>query len=141
MHTTRQAISFLMKLIADRVSTLFSLRAEVPLTAAQSRVVMYLEACGGGPLSQKEIEQYLNVTHTTAKGLLQRLEEKGFVRTAFDSKDGRVKNAYLTEAARKCRDELMDHIRALTDQMMQGISAEEETQLFELLRRVYGNIK
>ena len=141
MHTTRQAISFLMKLIADRVSTLFSLRAEVPLTAAQSRVVMYLEACGGGPLSQKEIEQYLNVTHTTAKGLLQRLEEKGFVRTAFDSKDGRVKNAYPTEAARKCRDELMDHIRALTDQMMQGISAEEETQLFELLRRVYGNIK
>ena len=141
MHTTRQAISFLMKLIADRVSTLFSLRAEVPLTAAQSRVVMYLEACGGGPLSQKEIEQYLNVTHTTAKGLLQRLEEKGYVRTAFDSKDGRVKNAYLTEAARKCRDELMDHIRALTDQMMQGISAEEETQLFELLRRVYGNIK
>lgn len=141
MHTTRQAISFLMKLIADRVSTLFSLRAEVPLTAAQSRVVMYLEACGGGPLSQKEIEQYLNVTHTTAKGLLQRLEEKGFVRTAFDSKDGRVKNAYLTEQARKCRDELMEHIRALTDQMMQGISAEEETQLFELLRRVYGNIK
>ncbi|MBR1996831.1 MAG: winged helix-turn-helix transcriptional regulator [Akkermansia sp.] len=141
MHTTRQAISFLMKLIADRVSTLFSLRAEVPLTAAQSRVVMYLEACGGGPLSQKEIEQYLNVTHTTAKGLLQRLEEKGFVRTAFDSKDGRVKNAYLTEAARKCRDELMGHIRALTDQMMQGISAEEETHLFELLRRVYGNIK
>ena len=102
---------------------------------------MYLEACGGGPLSQKEIEQYLNVTHTTAKGLLQRLEEKGFVRTAFDSKDGRVKNAYLTEQARKCRDELMDHICALTDQMMQGISAEEETQLFELLRRVYGNIK
>ncbi|MBR3945017.1 MAG: winged helix-turn-helix transcriptional regulator, partial [Akkermansia sp.] len=121
--------------------TLFSLRAEVPLTAAQSRVVMYLEACGGGPLSQKEIEQYLNVTHTTAKGLLQRLEEKGFVRTAFDSKDGRVKNAYLTEQARKCRDELMGHIRALTDQMMQGISAEEETHLFELLRRVYGNIK
>lgn len=130
-----------MKLIADRVSTLFSLRAEVPLTAAQSRVVMYLEACGGGPLSQKEIEQYLNVTHTTAKGLLQRLEEKGFVRTAFDSKDGRVKNVYLTEQARKCRDELMDHIRALTDQMMQGISVEEETHLFELLRRVYGNIK
>ncbi|MBR4310318.1 MAG: hypothetical protein IKT79_04745, partial [Akkermansia sp.] len=63
----RQAISFLMKLITDRVSTLFSLRAEIPLTAAQSRVVMYLEACGGGPVSQRDIEQYLNVSHTTAK--------------------------------------------------------------------------
>lgn len=137
----REAISFLMKLIADRVSTLFSLRADVPLTAAQSRVVMYLEAQRGGPVPQRDIEQYLNVSHTTAKGLLQRLEEKGFVRTAFDSTDGRVKNVYLTGVAHRCRDELAEHIRALTDQMMQGISSEEENQLFELLRRVYVNIK
>ena len=61
---TRQAISFLMKLITDRVSTLFSLRADFPVTAAQGRVLMYLEARGGGPVSQKELEQYLNVTHT-----------------------------------------------------------------------------
>jgi len=141
MHTTRQAISFLMKLIADRVSTLFRLRIEAPLTAAQSRVVMYLEACGGGPLSQKEIEQYLNVTHTTAKGLLQRLEEKGFVRTAFDNHDKRVKNVYLTDLSNRYRDELIDHINVLTGRMMQGISPEDETRLFELLRRIYSNIK
>lgn len=130
-----------MKLIADRVSTLFLQRADVPLTAAQSRVIMYLEACGGGPLSQREIEQYLNVSHTTAKGLLQRLEEKDFVRTAFDSADGRVKNVYLTAKAHQCRDELKQHIDALTGQMMQGISAAEETELFNLLRRIYANIK
>ncbi len=141
MMQNRQAISFLMKLIADRVSTLFLQRVDVPLTAAQSRVVMYLEACGGGPLSQREIEQYLNVSHTTAKGLLQRLEEKGFVRTAFDSADGRVKNVYLTHKAHQCRDELKQHIDALTGQMMQGITAAEEAELFELLRRIYGNIK
>ena len=137
----RQAISFLMKLIADRVSTLFLQRVDVPLTAAQSRVVMYLEACGGGPLSQREIEQYLNVSHTTAKGLLQRLEEKGFVRTAFDSDDGRVKNVYLTDKAYQCRDELKQHINAMTGQMMQGISEQEEAVLFDLLRRVYVNVK
>ena len=140
MHT-RQAISFLMKLIADRASTLFSLRTDVPLTAAQSRVVMYMEACGGGPLSQHDLEQYLNVSHTTAKGLLKRLEEKGYVRTAFDNPDRRVKNAYLTDKARQCRVELAEHIQALTDTMMQGISPQEEEQLFELLRRVYRNIK
>lgn len=138
---TRQAISFLMKLITDRVSTLFSLRADFPVTAAQGRVLMYLEARGGGPVSQKELEQYLNVTHTTAKGLLQRLEEKGFVHTAFDSSDGRVKNAYVTEKARLCRDELSEHIAAITGQMTQGFSPAEEQQLFELLRRVYLNIK
>lgn len=140
MHN-RQAISFLMKLIADRVSTLFLQRTDVPLTAAQTRVVMYLEACGGGPLSQREIEHYLNVSHTTAKGLLQRLEEKGYVRTAFDSDDKRVKNVYLTDKARAAREELLEHIKWLTDSMMQGISKDEEMQLFELLRRVYLNVK
>lgn len=138
---TRQAISFLIKLITDRVETLFSLRAEIPVTAAQSRVLMYLEACGGGPVSQKELEQYLNVTHTTAKGLLQRLEEKGFVRTAFDSRDGRVKNAYITDKSRQCRDELAEHISDITGQMVAGLDAQEQGQLFELLRRVYRNIK
>lgn len=137
----RQAISFLMKLIADRVSTLFSLRAEVPVTAAQGRLLMYLEARGGGPVSQRDIEQYLNVSHTTAKGLLQRLEEKGFVRTAFDDSDGRVKNAYITERARESRDALSQHIDSITAQMMDGMSEAEEQQLFDLLRRVYGNIK
>lgn len=138
---TEQAISFLMKLIADRVSTLFSLRADVPVTAAQGRVLMYLEAGGGGPVSQRSIEQYLNVSHTTAKGLLQRLEEKGFVRTAFDSSDGRVKNAYVTEKARLCRESLSQHIESITSQMVEGISPEERQMLYELLCRVYHNIK
>ena len=136
-----QAISFLMKLIADRVSTLFSLRADMPVTAAQGRLLMYLEACGGGPVSQRSIEQYLNVSHTTAKGLLQRLEEKGFVRTAFDSEDGRVKNAYVTEKAQMCRESLSQHIDSITSRMMEGISPEESQALLDMLCRVYRNIK
>lgn len=136
-----QAISFLMKLIADRVSTLFSLRTDMPVTAAQGRLLMYLEACGGGPVSQRSIEQYLNVSHTTAKGLLQRLEEKGFVRTAFDSEDGRVKNAYVTEKAQMCRESLSQHIDFITSRMMEGISPEESQALLDLLCRVYRNIK
>lgn len=136
-----QAISFLMKLIADRVSTLFSLRADMPVTAAQGRLLMYLEACGGGPVSQRSIEQYLNVSHTTAKGLLQRLEEKGFVRTAFDSEDGRVKNAYVTEKAQMCRESLSQHIDFITSRMMEGISPEESQALLDMLCRVYRNIK
>lgn len=130
-----------MKLITDRAATLFAQRVDVPVTSAQSRVMMYLEACGGGPVSQKELETYLNVTHTTAKGLLQRLEEKGYVRTAFDSPDGRVKNAYITEKARSCREGLEEHVCDITGQMMQGLSEEEETQLVDLLKRIYHNVK
>ena len=79
---TGHSIGFMMKMITDRMSSLFAPRMQSALTAPQCRVLMYLEACGGGPVSQRDLGKYLGVSHTTVKGLLQRLEEKGFVRIA-----------------------------------------------------------
>ena len=131
----------MMKLITDRVTTLYTLQEELPVTAAQCRVLAYLHACGGGPVSQKALERHLGVSHTTAKGLLQRLEEKGFVRTAFDSEDGRVKNAYLTAHSEQFREKLMQNTRDLQDRILDGLSGEERGQLVTLLERIYDNIK
>ncbi len=141
MNTKAHSISFLMKLITDRATTLFTMQEELPITVAQCRVLMYLEACGGGPISQKELERHLGVTHTTAKGLLQRLEEKDFVRTAFDSSDGRVKNAYLTEKSGRFRDQMLRNTEALRQRMLNGVSDEEIDVLVDLLERIYHNIK
>ena len=131
----------MMKLITDRVTTLYALQEELPLTAAQCRVLAYLQACGGGPVSQKAFERHLGVTHTTVKGLLQRLEEKGFVRTAFDCEDGRVKNAYLTEKAEAFREKMMRNTRNLQERILDGITPSEREQLAQLLGRIYDNIK
>lgn len=133
-------VIYLLKLITDRATVLFSEHVEIPLTSAQTRVLMYLERCSGGPVSQKELEQYLHVSHTTAKGLLQRLEEKGYVRTAFDSEDGRVKNAYLTEKSRQQRELLSGSVKALQEQMLSGLSEEERSELRRLLLAVFSNI-
>lgn len=136
-----ESISFLMKMITDRVTTLFRARAEMPLTAAQCRVVMYLESREGGPVSQREIEHFLGVTHTTARGLLRRLEEKDFVRTAFDDADRRVKNAYLTEKSREVHEALGHYADQLHEQLLRGISAGERKRLGKLLEQIYHNIR
>lgn len=141
LREREESISFLMKIITDRTTTLFRARAEVPLTSAQCRVIMYLESRDGGPVSQREIERFLGVTHTTAKGLLQRLEEKGFVRTAFDDADRRVKNAYLTDRSREVHDALSRHAHELQEQMLKGIPAAMRKQLEDLLKKIYSNIK
>ena len=97
---------FLMKMVSDRADTIFAQRVgKLRVTAPQCRLLMYLDSQGGEPVSQRELEHYLGVSHTTVKGLLQRLEEKGYVRTAFDSADKRVKHAYLTEAFRRLQAE------------------------------------
>lgn len=137
---TGHSIGFMMKMITDRMSSLFAPRMQSALTAPQCRVLMYLEACGGGPVSQRDLGKYLGVSHTTVKGLLQRLEEKGFVRIAHDDADARVKNAYLTAKSAQMKNDMEQNVNDLHELMLQGISREERQQLAQILHKMYTNI-
>lgn len=137
---SEHTIPFLMKLITDRASTLFAARTDCPVTAAQGRVVMYLKKHEGRVVSQRELEKYLGVSHATVKGLLQRLEEKGYVRTAFDAKDGRVKNVYLTDASARYKERVRELLEELDARMMQGLSTDEQKELTRMLEKIYNNI-
>ena len=132
---------FLMKMIVDRAETLFTQLEGAPgITPAQCRVLLYLESRQGEPVPQRDIERHMCVSHTTVKGLLQRLEEKGLVRTAFDSEDGRVKNAYLTAYYHKRHAAAQGAISRLEACMLSGFSAAEKKQLTCMLKRVFDNI-
>ena len=131
---------FLMKMVSDRADTIFAQRVgKLRVTAAQCRLLMYLDSRGGEAVSQRELEHYLGVSHTTVKGLLQRLEEKGYVRTAFDSEDKRVKHAYLTEAFRRLQAETRQSLQDFEETLTAGFSAEETDQLRSMLERIYQN--
>lgn len=132
---------FIMKMVADRAEALFAQRVGgLQVTAPQCRVLMYLEARGGAGVSQRELEHYLGVSHTTVKGLLQRLEDKGYVRTAFDSaEDGRVKHAYLTEEFLRLREDTRHALEAFESQLVAGFSEAEMQVLRQMLERIYQN--
>ena len=131
---------FIMKMVSDRTDSLFMQRVgTLRVTAPQCRVLMYLESRNGAPVSQRELEQYLGVSHTTVKGLLQRLEEKGYVRTAFDDADGRVKHAYLTAEFRRRQAEAQQAMQEFEEQLVAGFSPAEVEQLRQLLERIYQN--
>ena len=140
MEESQHSISFMMKMITDRVSSLFAPLMASVLTAPQCRVLMYLETRGGGPVSQRDIGRHLGVSHTTAKGLLQRLEEKGFVRTAHDDADARVKNAYLTTKSAKMKSDMEQSIAEVHEMLLQGVSKEEQAMLARVLNKMYSNI-
>lgn len=135
-------ISFLMKMITDRVDTMMTRRLAMELvTASQGRVLAYLTSRGGEVVSQKDIEQYLGVSHTTAKGIVQRLEQKGWVVTAFDNEDGRVKNVYLTDKSRSIHEAIDCQIKVIEDSLLNGVPAEDRQVLRRSLKRMYDNIK
>ncbi len=136
-------ILFTMKMVVDRAEVLFNAMADAGVelpTPAQSRVLMYLKSRRGGPVSQRELEHYIGVSHTTAKGLVQRLEEKGYVRTAFDSEDGRVKHIYLAEYTARLHEAVSRQRERVEALMLAGLSDEERAELGRLMQRVFHNI-
>ena len=131
---------FAMKVVTDRAEAVFNERVgALRITAPQCQLLMYLDSRDGAPVSQRELEQHLGVSHTTVKGLLQRLEEKGYVRTAFDSSDRRVKHAYLTEEFYRMHAQAREAMRGFEEQLMSGFSAAETEQLRCMLERIYHN--
>lgn len=135
------SIPFLMRLITDRMSTLFAEMADCPITAAQARVLMYMKRQGKRPVTQRELEKYMGVSHSTVKGLVQRLEDKGYVRTAFNSSDGRVKNVYLTGMALQYRERMREQIEELDARLLRGLSEQETQELTRVLEHIYSNIR
>lgn len=135
-------ISYMMKMIADRADTLFhEVMGPIPVTAPQCRLLMYLDSREGTPVSQRELEHYLGVSHTTVKGLLSRLEEKGYVRTAFDdAADARVKHAYLTEKYHRSHADARAVIDRFEAEIVRGLSEEEQATMKKLLARIYENV-
>jgi DNA-binding MarR family transcriptional regulator len=131
---------FAMKMVTDRADAVFAeCVGTLRVTAPQCRLLMYLDSRNGEAVSQRELEHYLGVSHTTVKGLLKRLEEKGYVRTAFDSEDGRVKHAYLTGDFYRMQAQAKGALQDFETQLVAGFSADELETLRDMLERIYQN--
>ena len=136
-----QNSGFLIKVISDRMKALGDndLR-EHDLTFSQTQVLAAIEH-EGGTVAQKEIEKILDVSHPTIVGLINRLQDKGFVTCETDETDRRSKIVTLTPKAVS----LGRMMREKRDQsergMLEGFSDEEIEQLNVLLRKLYGNME
>ncbi len=133
---------FLMKMIVDRAEALFTQQGKEPqLTAPQCRLLLCLEAQEGGKATQRDLQRLLELSHTTVTGLLQRLEAKGYVRTAFDDKrDGRVKSVYLTPEFRERHQATRETMRIFEQQIFSSLTEKEREDLQHLLGKIHRGI-
>lgn len=136
-------LSLLLKMITDRVDALITRELAIQgITAAQGRVLAFMVARGGQRVTQKDIERHLGVSHTTAKGLVERLERKGMLTAAFDNEDdGRLKSVYMTDKSRAIHRDIARRIDAIENTLLGGLSPEERAQLMRFTERLYANIQ
>ena len=121
-------IGVLLKLITDRMKNDADADfKKYDLTFTQSRVLVYLN--GRSETTQKELEDYLCVSHPTIVGIISRMERNGYVRCWFDPQDKRNKMIALTEKAITQGKEM----ERMTEQREQDlVSALTEKQIADL---------
>lgn len=109
------------------------------LTLTQSRVLAFLNS-RGSIATQKEIEEFLEVSHPTVVGIVSRMEQNGHVTTWMDPENRRNKMVQLTEQARMIGTDMDSMINAQEEMILKGLTPEQIEELKNMLLVIYKNL-
>ncbi|MGN1445119.1 MAG: MarR family winged helix-turn-helix transcriptional regulator [Eubacteriales bacterium] len=134
-------VGYFIKNINDRLKV----RADADLqryhlTLAQSRVLAFLNS-QGGITTQKEIENFLEVSHPTVVGIVSRMEQNGHVVCRLDEKDKRNKLVQLTEKAKAITVDMESDVRRNEEHMLASLSEDDIKHLKKMLAVIYNNLE
>ncbi|MDO4289238.1 MAG: MarR family transcriptional regulator [Eubacterium sp.] len=134
-------ISPLVKILSDaivsRVNRDFK---QFNLTMQQMKILFFLIEREEAVVTQKEIQGYMKLTHTTVISILKAMEAKGFVKTGVLPEDKRVKTVCLTGPDEGIVKVLFRKKREIEDCLLRGFTQEERQNLEYYLEKMYQNI-
>lgn len=110
------------------------------LTCSQARVLSFLLNRQDKVTIQKDVEDFFEIRHSTAIGILQRMEAKGFIVSRVDPDDKRQRIITVTDSAYELAKGIENHRLDFEKRMAVNMTAEEMAELKRLLYKVYKNI-
>lgn len=137
----RQAVGFLFKQINNVYEKDINNQLKgLGITSSQCEVLDYLFHCDKEEVNQKDIEKALNLKNPTVTGILQRLDEKGFILIVPNGRDRRKKNVHLTEKAYDIQKRMELDRRKIDRNLTIGMTKREIQALQKMLNRVLYNV-
>lgn len=136
----KKKTGYLLKIITDVLAREANhMLKEQDLTWSQSRLIGFLQR-NGGECTQKEIENFLEVSHPTVVGIVSRMEQNGFVTCRIDDSDRRNKLVKLTDRSVEVGKSMLRSLKEQEKATFEGFTDEERRQLDEYLLRIYDNL-
>lgn len=127
--------AFLLAQIGAHAAAQFAQRlVPLGLTPADAGILRILRASAG--LSQQELSVRLDVHPSRIVGLLDKLENGGFIERRRDGEDRRLYSLHLTKAGVELLEKIGLLAREHQEAMSAGLNRDENDQLTELLRQV-----
>jgi DNA-binding MarR family transcriptional regulator len=107
------------------------------LTDAQFNVLMLLKyQSNGGEINQTILGNMLLVNRSNVTGLIDRLEQAGWVKRTADSSDRRVNQVKLTSDGEHVLERAEKAYSVRVNEIMASLSSEEDIHLCSMLERV-----
>lgn len=111
------------------------------LTVTQGRILGFLHKRQGKTVTQKDVEQYMGVSHATVSGVIRRLERNGFILVETDENDRRAKKLSVTEKELEVYERAQKTRQKLEKKMCCGMSDAEKKKFLLTLKCIYANIQ
>ena len=109
---------------------------EYNLTLSQVEILRYLNMHRNEEVHQKDIEKFFHISNPTVSGLLNRLEEKGFIARETDLNDTRKKTVKSTNEALAMAKKLKKTMDQFEDDLLSALNNDEKQRLKEYLMRI-----
>lgn len=111
------------------------------LTKSQLDILNYLDQHPDQMTCQKDLQNYLHVSNATINGLVNRLEQNGYIYRITNSEDKRMVSIHPTEKAKQIKDLFLTTIYNLEQKMMAHIAPDKQEELVNLLEQMIQNIE
>ena len=103
------------------------------LTPVQFAAMVTLQANPG--IDQASLAGLIAYDRVTIGGVVDRLEQKGFIRREVNARDRRAKELHLTEMGEKTLETISPVIAKLQNDILCGLDSSERSQLIRLLEK------
>lgn len=111
------------------------------ISAANGYILVYLYENKQNDVFQRDLEEYFNITRSTASKVLSLMETKGLIRRGGVDGDARLKKLVITKEGEMMLEALSDSRKQMEDKLTDGFSEDELDRFHDYLRRMKENMK
>ena len=114
---------------------------EPACTKMQGMIIEYLYSNRAkGDLFQRDVEARFSLRRSTATGLLQLMEKRGFLEREPVSYDARLKKLVLTQKALNQRAQIREAIRNMEALLAKGLTQQEVDDFYRIIDKMKHNV-
>ena len=140
-ETDIQSIMIDNKTINQRIeNSLNAIFANIDITAAQGRVLMYIANCPDKEIFAADLHKRLCISKPSVSALIKKLRKSGHICCTGCENDERYKNLAVTEKGRKVALLISQHMKNTEHEAFINFTEDELTELMRLQKKLLKNI-